>query len=121
MESDKHEIMTAGESGTPGRRRRYSLAYKQQMVEETLTGEWSVSQVARRHDVNANQLFKWRKLHLDGKLGRRDTQLLPVEISPTVAGRGAGQIDIAFTTGARLSVSGDVSPATLRLVLEVLR
>jgi Transposase len=32
------------------------------MVEETLLPEASVSRVARRHDVNANQVFYWRKL-----------------------------------------------------------
>lgn len=31
------------------------------MVAETLEPGASVSIVARRHDVNANQLFKWRR------------------------------------------------------------
>jgi transposase len=31
------------------------------MVAETLAPGASVSVVARRHDVNANQLFKWRR------------------------------------------------------------
>lgn len=121
MESDKREPSTEEGTKLPGQRRRYSTAYKRQMVEETMAGELSVSQVARRHDVNANQLFRWRRLYLDGKLGKRDAQLLPVEISQAVPSAATGQIDIAFATGARLSVSGDVSPAMLRLVLEVLR
>jgi hypothetical protein len=32
-------------------------------VEETLVPGASVSRVARRHDVNANQVFHWRKLY----------------------------------------------------------
>lgn len=121
MESDKRELTPHEDNAAPRRRRSYSQAYKQQMVEETLTGEHSVSQVARRHDVNANQLFKWRKQYQDGKLGNEDAALLPIEVSQPAAATRTGQIDIAFASGARLSASGDVSPATLRLVLEVLR
>jgi transposase-like protein len=29
----------------------------------------SVSRVARRRDVNANQVFRWRKLYSEGQLG----------------------------------------------------
>ena len=43
------------------KRRQYSEALKRQMVTETLAPGASVSIVARRHDVNANQLFKWRR------------------------------------------------------------
>lgn len=121
MELEKRESDSAVEVETPRRRRRHSTAYKRQMVEETLTGEWSVSEVARCYDVNANQLFKWRRLYRDCKLGQREPRLLPVEVSQPAVTPEAGQIDIAFVTGARLSVSGDVSPAILRLVIEVLR
>lgn len=38
------------------------------MVRETLEPGQSVSIVARRHGVNANQLFQWRKLYQDGSL-----------------------------------------------------
>jgi hypothetical protein len=39
------------------------------MVEETFAPGQSVSIVARRHDVNANLLFDWRKQYRLGKLG----------------------------------------------------
>ncbi len=29
----------------------------------------SVARVALKHEVNANQLFQWRRLYRDGKLG----------------------------------------------------
>ena len=46
----------------PARRRReWPEALKRQMVAETLEPGASVSIVARRHDVNTNQLFKWRR------------------------------------------------------------
>jgi transposase len=43
------------------KRRQDSEALKRQMVAETLAPGASVSIVARRHDVNANQLFKWQR------------------------------------------------------------
>ena len=42
-------------------RRQYSEALKRQMVAETQAPGASVSVVARRHDVNSNQLFRWRR------------------------------------------------------------
>ena len=50
--------------GTGGKRRVYrshSLEEKRRIVLECLTSGDSVSIVARRHDMNANQLFHWRK------------------------------------------------------------
>ena len=43
------------------KRRQYSEALKRQMVAETQVPGASVSIVARRHDVNSNQLFQWRR------------------------------------------------------------
>ena len=39
------------------------------MRTESFEAGASVSVVARRHDVNANQVFAWRKLYRDGLLG----------------------------------------------------
>jgi hypothetical protein len=37
---------------------------------------------ARRHDVNANQGFQWRKLYREGRLGDNPTtKLLPVRVA----------------------------------------
>ncbi|KVE63785.1 transposase [Burkholderia vietnamiensis] len=38
------------------------------MVQETLEPGASVSAVARRHGVNANQVFGWRKQYQEGSL-----------------------------------------------------
>lgn len=48
--------------------RVYPLAFKQQVIRETLEPGTSVSIVARRHDMNANVVFEWRKLYREGKL-----------------------------------------------------
>jgi transposase-like protein len=48
---------------------RRSIQERRAIVEETLLPGASVSRVARRHDVNANQVFHWRKLYREGRLG----------------------------------------------------
>lgn len=84
-----------------GRKRRQmrSAAEKLRIVEEkTLVPGASVAQVAREHGVNANQVFKWRRLHLAGKpfkqRSKRSTaiaaSLLPVTISD--AGQPLGTV-----------------------------
>jgi transposase len=42
-------------------RRFRSKQERRQIVEETLKPGASISRVARAHDVNTNQLFKWRR------------------------------------------------------------
>lgn len=49
-------------------RRRRSVEEKLAIVRETFEPGASVSGVARRHQVNANQVFAWRKLYQDGSL-----------------------------------------------------
>jgi transposase len=107
-------------------RRQWSEALKRQIVAETLEPGWSVSIVARRHDVNANQLFKWRREMVPkaAPAVSEGVTMLPVEIAPERAERRArrtGVVEIAFACGARVSLRGEVSPETLRQVIELLR
>ncbi|MGD9879911.1 MAG: transposase [Reyranella sp.] len=44
-----------------GRRRSWSAEQKEWIVAETLSGEESVSAVARRHGLTPQQLFSWRR------------------------------------------------------------
>ena len=48
------------------RRRRWSVAEKVEIVEETEQPGMSVSYVARRHDISPSLLFKWRRLYREG-------------------------------------------------------
>ena len=68
MPSRKNEAEVEVLSGGAGRRRRWTAAEKMAMVRETLEPGVSVSLVARRHGVNPNQLFHWRKLYQTGSL-----------------------------------------------------
>lgn len=53
-------------------------------MEETLVAGASVARVALKHGVNANQVFQWRRLYWDGKLGvppESAMKLLPVSVA----------------------------------------
>src|SRR5207248_8972246 len=93
------------------RRRQYPEALKRQMVAETQVPGASVSIVARRHDVNSNQLFRWRRQLLP-KAAVESSVMVPVEIAPD-DGRlrrtdREGVIEIACGCGARVRLRGEV-------------
>ncbi len=46
-----------------GPRRQYTVEEKRRIVEETHIKGASVSNVARRYEVNPNQVFAWRQLY----------------------------------------------------------
>lgn len=52
----------------PERRRRWSAQEKLAIVQETFEANVTVSLVARRHGIQPNQLFYWRKLASQGAL-----------------------------------------------------
>jgi transposase len=100
------------------------------MVAETLETGSSVSIVAWRHDVNANQLFKWRRelLPKEPPAEVEGGPMVPVEIVPGPEHlprrrrmERAGFIEIEFGCGARVCIRGEVAPKTLRQVIELLR
>jgi transposase len=106
------------------KRRQYPEGLKRHIVAETLEPGSSVSIVARRHDVNSNQLFKWRR-ELLPKAVVESGAMMPVAIAPD-GGRPRrtdreGVIEIAFGCGARVRLRGEVSSETLRQVIELLR
>lgn len=110
-------------------RRTWPDALERQIVDETLEPGASVSIVARRHDVNANQLFQWRRELLPKEPNEVENgQMVPVEIVPAPERRGrrrrvepGGFIEIEFGNGAKVCVRGEVAPRTLRQVIELLR
>lgn len=52
------------------RRRQWTAEEKRRIVAETRVPGSSVSVVARRHDINANLLFKWKRLEEAGEPDR---------------------------------------------------
>ena len=114
--------------GEPARKNRWrTKAERRAIVEETLEPGASVSRVARRHDVNANQVFYWRKLYQEGRLGTT-SNFLPVRIADeqrgeAVNGSGfiaqAGSMEIKLSRGT-LRIVGSVDVTALRTVIECL-
>lgn len=73
-------------------RRMRTLEEKLAIIEEASRPNASVALVARRHGVNANQVFGWIRLHRSGLLESRrhgkPVPLLPVKIAtPTLTHR----------------------------------
>jgi len=125
--STKSLVDTKRKPLSVGRRREWPEALKRQMVAETLEPGASVSIVARRHDVNTNQLFKWRRELLPKAVPAvvEANTMVPVEIVPERPRRRRadrqGIIEIEFGSGARVSLRGEIVPAVLRQVIALLR
>lgn len=114
-------------------KRRHSLELKRQMVEESFQGTESVSVIARRYDVNANMLFRWRRLYEKGELGNESPKgtLFPVTLAQEVPALHAedqntqtdpvrGSIEITLPSGAQIAISGTVCEATLQSVIKAM-
>jgi transposase len=131
-------MIRAEEAGVGHRvRRRRSVSEKLEIVRLTMEPGASVAELARSHGVNANQVFKWRRLFERGQLsdaGTTSTALLPVTISADAetrsesadAATGAqtssgGAIHIELPGRANISVEGGADLALLRCILESLR
>ena len=114
------------------RRRRWSEARKRQIVAESYQPGVSVSVVSRRHDVNANLVFSWRRQYRE--LARMVGGFVPVVVSSTEGAEPAtllpvptdvgpshpGRIEIALADGSRVTVDRDVDASALARVLGVL-
>jgi transposase len=73
--------MSAVEVITSVQRRRYwSAEQKKALVEEAEQVGNSISSVARKYEVNPNQLFRWRRLMQEGALvaAGADDQVVPL-------------------------------------------
>ncbi len=127
---DTSELATV-ETVKQVKRRRRSLGEKLRIVEETLEAGASVARVARRHAVNANQVFFWRKQYREGRLGKgRSNNLLPVAVSEIPWNRSGqvrcassrcplGAMEIKLPKG-QVRITGSVEAEALRIVLECL-
>ena len=107
-------------------KRRYRTKQeRRQVVEETLQPGASVAVIARRHGVNANQVFQWRKLYREGRLDVEPVtaQLVPVRMAEVMSDELPS---VKLRTGlivvevgrARIRIEGSVDVEALRLILE---
>ena len=126
--SSAARVTIDSESAAAPQRRRYSIAEKRRIVEQTLAPGNSVARVAREHGVNSNLVFGWRRQYQRGLLGGivQATALLPVTVSeppaalkpapPVSAPTAPGILQLQLPKG-RLRIEGAVDPASSRVVL----
>jgi transposase len=117
------------EAAAPRRRRSYSLEEKQQLVAESYEPGASVSLVARRHDINANLLFTWRRQMRQPAPAAEAMTLIPIEVvdAPVISALTEvrqpdprGVMEIILQGGVRVRVDAEVSEAALKRVLSAL-
>jgi transposase len=140
--SDEGGLVEVDGARVRRRRRSWSEDAKQRIVDETLQPGASVSIVARRHDINANLLFTWRRRIRAGELVAAGgaVAFVPAVISAarsasaprqsvqgdqgmeatSTASRLAGRIEIVLPGGARVLVDQEVNAAALARVIGVL-
>ncbi|MGH6683266.1 MAG: IS66-like element accessory protein TnpA [Pseudolabrys sp.] len=120
-----------GTSGSTGRRRKrcWPESLKREIVEATFAPGSSVSIVARQYDVNANQVFSWRRRYREGSrllAAPPPPQLIPVTITAEPAAVAAWpssmaeKIEIDIAGKYRVRIGGMVDGQALRRVLDVL-
>lgn len=117
-----------------GGKRFRTKAERRQIVEETLKAGASVSQVARAHDINTNQVFYWRRQYRAGWFdegAKKATALVPVKVVRSAGEslqarprrakenesnhRGSIDIDLGH---ARVRIEGAADPECVRAALE---
>lgn len=123
-----------------GARRRWTLEEKRRIVAESYGGRGEVSATARRHGLSGGQLFTWRRLAREGRLGDEVAALFPVKVvvpaaggpitpardhhdettSPVRASTRTGSIVIELGHGRRIRVDRDFDAEVLRRVIDVL-
>jgi transposase len=123
------DVEEAGGLRGGGRRRQlWSIDRKRQIIAESFEPGASVADVARRHGVNANLLFTWRRQQGVAKLAdsQEGPQLVPVTIAaervssvPAGTSEPAGRMEIVLGAD-RIIVGADVDATALARVIKAL-
>lgn len=109
------------------RRRRWSAEQKLAIVAETGETGVTVSEVARRHGLHPNQVFKWRLLARRGALAAPgfvpvvvDHGGSPVPEASEAPGTDAGHFEVRLGNGRVARFAETVSPERLRGLVRAL-
>jgi len=117
------------------KRRIWSAEQKKAIVAEIDVGSATLSEVARRHGVHVNVLFRWRRELGSGMGGARPgdaataiaapaTSFVPVTLSspstPASTLTRPGTIEIVLDGGRTVRVGSDIDTAALVRIIEAL-
>jgi transposase len=117
MDTSDQSEAAPGEAAT---RRLRTLEEKLSILAEATRPGASVAAVARKHDVNANLVFAWRRLHRRGLLeGQRHAPpLLPVTITtPTVTPTRRASGGVAKSRAARVRSGTPTAESCIEILL----
>jgi transposase len=123
MAETTHKLIECAGRKPRGSYRLWSDDQKRQIVEESYVRGASVSVVARRHNVNANQVFQWRKKFSDEGCAVKEAGLVPIRVISrrddhnAMPRATAGVIAIELKNGLTIRVDSDVDEAALSRVL----
>src|SRR5258708_35421381 len=118
-----------GTTATGRRNRSWPEALKREIVAASFAAGCSVSMIARRYDVNANQVFSWRTRYRDEPRApavRSAPQLVPVVVTAeqdavvTQPSSVAETIEIDLAGKYRVRIRSGVDAQALRRVLDML-
>jgi transposase len=94
---------------------------KRRILAEASAPGASVAAIARRHGLNANLLFTWRRQFGAQLVEPKDlAPILPVTITADAHSAPGGQMEIVLAGGDRIIVWSDVETAALMRVLKAM-
>jgi transposase len=106
-------------------RRHRTIEEKLAILAEAAAPGASVAAVARRHELNTNVLFGWRRLQAKGLLERHTRplksrrRLIPVRVVERSA--ASGSVRLEFPSGIVLEMSGAADAGLIERLITLLR
>ena len=128
---DRPQVMTLDVVDT-GRRRRWTDAEKQRIIEESFAAPRQVAATARRHGMSRSLLTTWRRLHRQDLLPRAGTSApgfasvtLAPNPPPTPAPRSpvvdCGRVEIVLRNNRRIIIGAGMDLAALAQLIAVVK
>jgi transposase-like protein len=111
------------------RRRRFSLAEKARIVEETQTPGSSVALVAQKYDIVPRLIYYWRSYLRKNALSKSQTEIAEVAIAKTstfvqleaVPSTRSETIRVRLGKEITIDFPANIDPARLALLIKALR
>jgi len=122
-------IQGIGGMSAKARRRSYSEAQRREILEEAARPGVSVAAVARRHGINDNLIYTWRKERREARGVMLPVTVTPYSVPPdpgalALAARPAAsdaQIEIRTKQGHVIQLGADVDVRMVQAILAALK